>query len=280
MRPRSYLYVPGDSDRKLSSASRSAADALIIDLEDAVAPARKTMARRQVAELLADADRLGGRQVWVRVGSGPEMEPDLDAVAGSVALHGLVLAKTESASSVAQAAESLAAHGDFVTVLMPLLESAKAVLHAEEIAAGERVDCLQVGEVDLSAEVGLMPGPDESELSLARSMVVFSSIAAGIAPPVGPASTNFTDLGLFRESCQRLWRLGFSGRACIHPRQVETLHDVLTPSEDELEHARRLVNIYDKATASGVGACTDENGDLLDVAVVRQARRILDSHSS
>jgi citrate lyase subunit beta/citryl-CoA lyase len=280
MRPRSYLYVPGDSERKLASAASCVADALIIDLEDAVAPERKPAARRQVAELLADAHGFGGRQVWVRAGSGPDLEPDLAAVAGLAGLHGVVLAKSEGAQSVAAAADVLAANGDDVTVLMPLLESAKAVLHAEKIAGADRVVCLQVGEVDLSAEVGLMPGPDESELMLARSMTVFASVAAGIAPPVGPASTNFTDLELFGESCRRLSRLGFAGRACIHPRQVEALHEALRPSDAELEWARRLVTVYDEATASGVGACTDENGHLVDLAVVRQARRMIEPEGS
>lgn len=275
MRPRSYLYVPGDSDRKLASAGRSAADAIMIDLEDAVAPERKNQARELVRHWLEDEGAGGDREVWVRIALADELESDLRAVVGLGALHGLVLAKTESASDVARVDQLLQEMADDRTVLMPLLESAGAVLRAEEIARAERVDSLQIGEADLRADVGLTPGDDESELLFARSTVVFASIAAGIAAPIGPASTNFTDLPVFRASCERLRRLGFAGRACIHPRQVDVVHEVSAPSTADVEAARTLIAEFDSGIAAGRGVMTGADGQMVDLAVIKQARRLL-----
>lgn len=280
MRPRSYLYVPGDSERKLQSAAGSPADALFIDLEDAVAPTRKDEARALVSRMLAAPGTFGDRQVWVRVGLGAELADDLGALAGLRALHGLVLAKTESADEVAAVSEQLSVLGNDETVLMPLLESANAVLDARSIAAAPRVECLQIGEADLRGDVGFIPGEDEVELAFARSTVVFASVAAGIAPPVGPASTNFTDMEAFRASCERVHRLGFGGRACIHPRQVEVVHDVLAPSADQVQAARNLVDRFEAHNESGEGVMLDEDGHMVDLAVVRQARRLLGQASS
>lgn len=275
MRPRSYLYVPADSERKILSAARSSADAVMIDLEDAVVAERKELARGMMSELLAAADAVGGKQVWVRVGSGAELAPDVAAVAGRPGLHGIVTAKTETAEDVATAVALLESTGDQSTVVMPLLESGRAVLGALDIASAGRVDCLQIGEVDLRADTGLHPGDDETELLFPRSQVVMASAAAGIAAPIGPASPNFRDLDLFRASCERVRRLGFVGRACIHPRQVDVVHEVLAPGEEAVERARRLVAAFEEAQQRGDGVLTDEHGDMVDHAVVRQARELL-----
>lgn len=275
MRPLSYLYVPADSERKIDSAGRSAADAVLLDLEDAVIAERKGLARDLLRELLSPAGALGGKQVWVRVGSDEDLVADIKAVAGSPGLYGIVTAKTETAEEVERAVALLEEAGDRSTVVMPLLESGRAVLGAVGIASGPRVECLQIGEVDLRADVGLHPGDDETELLFARSQVVMASAAAGIAAPIGPASPNFRDLEAFRRSCERVRRLGFVGRACIHPSQVDVVHEVLAPTDDEVAQARQLVADFEAAQERGDGVLTDHHGDMVDLAVVRQARELL-----
>ena len=116
------------------------------------------------------------------------------------------------------------------------------------------------------------PGPDERELLYSRSHVVFASAAAGIKPPIAPVSTNFRDLDAFRESTKELARLGFVGRACIHPGQVAVANEVFTPGPAEVETARRLVGRWDFA---GAGVAVDDDGHFVDEAVVRQARLLL-----
>ena len=274
---RSYLYVPGDSPRKLARALTSGADALIVDLEDAVAPAGKEAARVAVREWL---DAGPPATVWVRINPGEAGHSDVRAVVSS-ALAGVCVAKTASASEIATLgtvlAEAEEAQGLPVgrVAVSPLLETAGALLAAAEIARAPRVTRLQLGEADLRAELGVELGPDERELLWARSMVVLASAAAGIDAPAGSASTDFHDLDALRASTEALRRMGFRGRTCIHPAQVPVVNEVFTPSDAEVARARDLVERFDAALASGSGVCVDADGRMVDEAVVRAARRTL-----
>lgn len=261
--PRSYLYVPGDRPAMLAKAVGRGADALIVDLEDAVPPAAKADARTAVAAWL----RAGPRPVpvWVRVNAGPERAADLDALAGIPTLAGVVLAKTGGRDDVWSASAVL---GE--TPLMPLLETAAAVFDAREIARQPNVRQLQIGEVDLAGELGVEPGSDEVELATARSLVVMASAAAGIDPPVGPVSRIFDDAAALAASTRRVKRLGFVGRACIHPAQIAVVHEVFTPTPAEVHAARAAV----EALAGG-GVAVDAEGRMIDPAVLPAARRTL-----
>jgi len=300
MSARSHLYVPGDAPDKLAKALGRGADALIVDLEDAVPPAGKEAARHAVAAWLDGVARDGagldgvardgaGRkldgagpgldgagpgavEIWVRVNSGAGREADIRAVAAKPALTGLVLAKVESAGELADVDDLLTGLGAGTLPVVPLLESAAAVLDARRIAAAPRVARLQVGEADLRADAGITPGADERELLWVRSQMVLASAAAGIDPPVGPVSTDFRDLEALRASTRALARLGYVGRACIHPAQVAVVNEVFTPSPAEVERARELV---DRFAAAGSGVLLDASGRMVDEAVVRQARRLL-----
>jgi citrate lyase subunit beta/citryl-CoA lyase len=280
---RSYLYVPGDKPDVLAKALGRGADALIVDLEDAVAPSAKDAARATVREFLAGLPAAGGGEVeiWVRVNGDGIAGHDIEAVA-SPAVSGFCLAKAESADDVDAAAEACGRAEDALGLepgsfsLAPLLESASAVLDARAIAsASPRVVRLQVGEADLRADIGVTLGPDERELLLVRSSVVLASAAAGIEPPVGPVSTNFRDLDALRESTEALARLGYLGRACIHPAQAAVVNEVFTPDAEAVDAARALIARYDAAVAAGEGVFTDDNGRMVDLAVIRQARRTL-----
>lgn len=268
---RSALYVPGDQPDKLAKAAGRGADALIVDLEDAVPPHAKDRAREQVAAWLAGpAAGDAGPQIWVRVNPGPRGLRDARAVA-LPAVTGLCVAKTETPEDLVAIDEALG--GAPWIALSPILESAAAVLAAPALAGCPRVTRLQLGEADLCADLGVEPGPDERELLWARSQVVLASAAAGIGPPLGPVSTDFRDAEALRRSTEALRRLGFHGRACIHPAQIPVVHEVFTPSEEELARARALIERFERA---GSGVVLDDRGRMVDEAVIRRARRLLD----
>ncbi|MFE3448999.1 HpcH/HpaI aldolase/citrate lyase family protein [Nonomuraea sp. NPDC059194] len=269
---RSALYVPGDQPDKLAKALDRGADALIVDLEDAVPPSAKERARGTVAEWLRTLSG-AGPEVWVRINPGELGHEDLGAVA-LPGVAGVCVAKTESAAELAAVDEAL---GDAPWIkVCPLLESGAAVLAAAAIARAPRVVRLQLGEADLRADLGVEPGPDERELLWARSQVVLASAAARIGPPLGPVSADFRDLDRLRESTRALKRLGFHGRACIHPAQVAIANEVFTPTAEEIERARSLIVRFE---ASGSGVVLDDAGRMVDEAVIRQARRVLDAAS-
>ena len=237
-----------------------------------------------VAGYLSEQPRAGEGPVelWVRVNGDGLAATDIAAVA-SPAVTGFCLAKAETPSDVIAAAVACTAaegtlgleSGSFR--LSPLLESAAAVLEARAIAAATpRVLRLQVGEADLRADIGVSLGDDERELLFVRSSVVLASAAAGIEPPVGPVSTNFRDLDELRASTEALARMGYRGRACIHQAQAPVVNDVFTPNPEEVAEARELVARFDAATAAGAGVFTDATGRMVDLAVIRQARRLLD----
>lgn len=268
---RSALYVPGDAPDKLAKVLDRGADEVIVDLEDAVPAGRKDEAREIVRVWLHDLPVLAEVGVWVRVNAGALREPDVRAMAGAPALSGFVVAKTETPEELV-ALDALLASVGSVARVVPLLESASAVLRAGEIARAPRVRRLQVGEADLRADLGVTTGPDERELLLTRSHVVLASAAAGIAPPMAAVSTEFRDLSSYRSSTEALARLGFLGRACIHPAQVEVANEVFTPTPEQVAEALDLLARFEGgATAVGV----DAEGRFVDEAVLRQARRLL-----
>jgi citrate lyase subunit beta / citryl-CoA lyase len=261
----------------------SGADALILDLEDAVAPSSKAVARIAVCEFLA-ADHGESLKLWVRINQGELGHGDAVAVItqGGLNLAGLFVPKVDTLSDldlldrVVRDAEAAAGLRSGSMPFCALIETATGILRSAELAQHPRVARIAIGEADLSSELGveLTPG-DERELLFARSMLVLAASAAGIHPPIGPVSTNFRDLDAYRESTVALKKLGFVGRSAIHPAQVPVINDVFTPTDAELIKARRLVELFDAAVVEGRGVCIDDNGKMVDEAVVRAARRIL-----
>lgn len=270
MTPRSHLYVPGDRPDMLAGALDRGADALIADLEDAVPVAAKEAARQAVAAWLATA-RPRDVEIWVRVNSGPLREDDIRAVAKNPALTGIIVAKAERADLV-EVDGQLTDIGSAAR-LVPLIETAAAVLEAPDLARAPRVLRLHLGEADLRADTGIDPGPDERELLWPRTQIVMAAAAAGIEPPVAAVSTEYRDLAAFRASTEAMARLGFLGRACIHPAQVAVANEVFTPAPEAVERARELLARF---TAEGSGVAVDADGRMVDEAVVRQARRLLE----
>ncbi|GAA1840570.1 HpcH/HpaI aldolase/citrate lyase family protein [Asanoa iriomotensis] len=267
MTVRSFLYVPGDQPAKLDKSLSCGADAVIVDLEDAVGPHRKAAARECVAGWLARSAP-HDIEIWVRVNAGAHRPADLALVREAPNVAGVCLAKCDSADDVRQVAELFAGRD---VGLMPLIESAAGVLRAEEIARVRGVRLLQLGEVDLAADLGLRPS-DGDELDAYRAQIVLVSAAARLRPPPAPVDVHLADDDLFRRSTQRLRRRGFWGRACVHPRQVAIANEVFTPTDAELAEAR---DVLARLERSGDGVTVDGQGRMVDEAVALRARRLL-----
>ncbi|MFJ4773102.1 HpcH/HpaI aldolase/citrate lyase family protein [Streptomyces uncialis] len=277
---RSALYVPGDAPDKLTKALGLGADELLVDLEDSVPPDTKDDARRAVAAWLTGAVPRAAPRIWVRVNPGATGLRDAAGVA-LPGVAGIVAAKTETTARLtaldrvlgrAEREQGLTP-GTFGVI--PLVETARALLDARELARGPRVVRLQLGEADLRAETGMDPGPDGRELLYARSRIVYASAAAGIAPPLAPVATDIRDTDALRSSTEALRRLGFQGRACVHPAQIPVVNEVFTPTPGALAAAHEVIIRYENALASGSAVCRDRAGRLIDAAVVRSARRVV-----
>jgi citrate lyase subunit beta/citryl-CoA lyase len=260
---RSLLFAPGSDGRKLAKALSSGADAVVCDLEDAVAPPDKEAAREVVAEALAGSS--GGPARIVRVNAVGTSWHDGDvALAVSLGVDALVLPKSSP-----EAVASLGAEGPPV---IAIVETAMGLRQAFEIGSQPRVAALILGAVDLGAEVGLEPRPDAQEILYARSKVAFDSVAAGLRGPFDVVHLDFGDAEGLEEQCRLARALGFRGKACIHPAQVETINRVFAPSEREIEWARGIVGAFE-GQSEGVLAV---DGTMVDKPVVDRARRILD----
>lgn len=274
--PRSYLYVPGDQAERLEKSPGRGADALILDLEDAVAPGGKTAARELVGGWIRRHPEFGD-SVWVRI-TADDPTADLEAITGPVA--GIMVPRAETAllaevDGLLTAQESRLGVGARTFAVIPLIETARGLLDAVELASTPRTVRLAIGRADLAGELGLGIDPEGPEFRTILLQLVIASSAAGISPPVAPTSTDFRDLDALRVSTEQLLRLGFRGRTAVHPAQLAVINDVFTPAPEEVERARRLVAAFDEAERSGSGVTVDENGRMVDVAVVRAARDVL-----
>lgn len=277
---RSYLFVPGDQPKMLSKAASRGADALIIDLEDAVGLDLKGVARRETRSWLQteEAETL---PVWVRLNNEPSLIGD-DIVSALVSvLSGFVIPKVEAADQLEQIGAILDVEERRMGLeqgtirLIPMVESARGLLAVAELALSPRVERLMVGEVDLAADLQL-DSPDEQTMAPLRMPLVVASTAAGIEPPVGPVSTDYRDLERLRNGTIGLRRMGFRARPAIHPSQIEVINSVFTPTPEEVERARQLLHLYEQAEEEGRGAVVDEDGRMVDKAVVRSARRTVE----
>lgn len=276
---RSYLYVPAQAGTRLNQAGSRGADAIIVDLEDSVAPNRLQVARGAAAAWLSDRVAHQSGQAWLRVNSGDLGLEDIRHTFRA-GLTGVCVAKAASRGQLKRVDEVLSQveleHGVTVnsTAVMPLIESARGLRDVDEIAQSPRVALLQLGELDLAADLGLTHA-GHAEMTTLRLQVVVASVAAGLRPPVAAVSPDYRDLGALFTSTQHLRATGFVGRAAIHPAQLAPIHNAFAVSPQEQEDAREMVRRYEEALALGVGAIVGPDGHMLDEAVVRHSRRTL-----
>ena len=257
MTARSYLFVPGDRADMLARVATRGADAVIADLEDALAPLRKSEGRDTVGAWLAGLDD-PGFDVWVRINPSSELlELDLAVVTAGPRL-GLMIPKVRGAEELRDLStrldriESDAGMPPGAVRLLPIIETAHAMLAVVAVAAAPRVQQLMIGELDLGAELGVDPDNTEAFVSL-RMQVVVASAAAGIDPPLGPVSPDYRDLAALAVDTRRLAAQGFGGRPAIHPAQIPVINEAFTPTPDAVTKAQRLVERYESALAEGKG---------------------------
>ena len=282
---RSWLFVPGDSERKQQRGIESAADALILDLEDSVAPTRRSGARQLIRTLLDARRERRTPQLWVRVnalGSGQLLE-DLVAVVGG-APDGIVLPKISSAGEILEVHHYLSAlerregvESHAARLLVIATETPRALLDMSGYAQPPaRLAALTWGAEDLSAALGARGRTEEDgspslTFELARSLCVIAAAAAGIQAVDG-VHAQFRDAAGLERELARARRDGFTGKLAIHPDQVEAINQAFTPSDAELDQARRIVAAF--AASPDVGV-TSVDGRMIDRPHLVQAQRLL-----
>ena len=281
---RSMLFVPVTAQRFVDGAARRGADAIILDLEDAVAASEKARARTLVPEAARIVSQ-GGADVVVRLNRPLRMTVrDLEAVIGP-GVQAVALPKAESAQHVeliAEVMDELEAERGMplgTTKMLAMVETCSAFFRIAEIAkASSRLVGLNVGAEDFATAAGMLP--EAEGLFMRKQMCVFAARAAGIMP-LGFVGTvaEFSDLAGFRETVRRSRRIGFMGASVIHPSQVQILNEEFRPSPAETEHAGRVVAAYDTALAEGIGAVTVD-GKMIDVPIVERAKLLLDREAA
>jgi len=279
---RSLLFAPASHERRSRKALASAADGAILDLEDAIADQDKSAARSAAARWLADRVP-GGPLGLVRINAlaTPHAYPDLIAVVGP-GLDGIVLPKTESAQDVAVldwSLEQLERERGLPVgsvVILPIVETARGVLAAVAVAAASRrVLTLNFGVGDFTLDTGMALESDNPGILWARTQVVVACRAAGVAAPVDTVHLTLGDPEGLRHEAEVARRLGFQGKACIHPDQVELVNQVFLPTAAEVARAQRLVDEFAAAVAGGVGALR-VGSDFVDRPIADRAERTLE----
>lgn len=283
---RSFLFAPGNRPRFVEKVAHCGADAVILDLEDAVPIAEKEPTRHAVRAALSTITNC---PVYVRINplvaaasfSQAIGAADLEAIVCSD-LAGVILPKTESAADARQAESILndleEQHGlaPGGIDLIPIIETARGVHHAFDIAdAGTRIKRLAFGAGDFTRDIGVQWSRREVESQYARSAIVIASRAAGIEAPFDTVWIEIRDLRGLSRSARLAKQLGFQGKMAIHPTQVEPINTAFSPTPDELENAKRVVAAFEAAEAAGE-ASVQLDGQMIDYPIVEAAQRILD----
>ncbi len=276
LRPRrSVLYMPGANERALEKAKGIPADALILDLEDAVAPDAKADARGRVCAAVQSGE-YGAKELTIRInGLGTEWhEADL-AAAAAAGPDGIVVPKVNSAAEVARLVDALEAAGAPArTKLWAMLETPVAILHAEKIAtASARLTVLIMGTNDLAKELHAEHVPGRAPLQFGLQACLTAARLADKVILDGVYNDIKDDEG-FRAECVQGRQFGFDGKTLIHPSQVEPCNDVFAPSEDEIASSQEIIAAFEEAQAEGRGVVT-VNGRMIENLHVDNARRIL-----
>ncbi|WP_114973454.1 HpcH/HpaI aldolase/citrate lyase family protein [Rhodoferax ferrireducens] len=261
--PHAYLFVPADRPERIAKACASGADAVIVDLEDAVAPEAKVRAREVLAALLDEAAPL---VVRINAAGTPWFDDDL-ALCRHPGVAALMLPKAEGRDAVCTVVEATGKD------VLPIIESARGLHEMHNIARVPGVIRLAFGSVDLALDLGIDCDPDGAEIELLafRSQLVLASRLAALAAPVDGVSTAIHDPQRLQADAQRSRRLGFGAKLCIHPQQVAAVQAVFVPSPQRITWARRVCEAF--AAAGGAAVAVD--GQMVDLPVVQRARAVL-----
>jgi citrate lyase subunit beta/citryl-CoA lyase len=276
VRPRrSVLYMPGSNARALEKGRTLAADGLILDLEDAVAPSAKEEARRLVVEAVGQGG-YGPRELVVRVNglATPWGAQDLAAAARAGA-HAVLLPKVERADEVRAAVAALEAAGAPPSLdLWCMIETPRGVLAAAEIAAASpRLACLVLGTSDLVKDLRARHTPARTEVLASLGLVLLAARAHGLSALDG-VHLDLADEAGFEAACRQGRDLGFDGKTLVHPKTIEVANRIFSPSPAEVEAARRIIAAHAEAEAAGQGVVVVD-GRLVEALHVAEARRLV-----
>jgi citrate lyase subunit beta/citryl-CoA lyase len=264
MLPRSYLFVPGNRPERFDKALAAGADAVILDLEDAVPAAEKDSARAAVSQWLHGRDPLPSPQILVRINASGTPQHSADVAACRHGVHGVVLPKSEREDELARLTRALPG-----VALLPLIETARGFAAAPDLAHAPNVQRLVFGSIDFQLDLGI-EGEGE-ELLYFRSQLVLHSRLAGLAPPVDGVCTTLDDAARVHAEALRARRLGLGAKLCIHPRQIAPVHEAFAPTPAQLDWARRVLS-----TAEGAGgAAVALDGAMVDRPVILRAQALL-----
>ncbi len=264
---RSFLFVPGNRPERFAKALSSGADAVIVDLEDAVPLDAKDEARAALAAAWTGFNKAQRARLLVRVNPAgtPWHEADLAVLGHLPGLGALMLPKAENPQQLDHA---FRASG---VPVLPLIESAEGVGQMDAVARAPGVLRLGLGHIDLQADLHIICGPDEVELAPIRLAMVVASRRAGLPAPVDGVTTATTDAQVLAQDAQRSRRFGFGAKLCIHPAQVTGVHQALAPTEAECAWAERVL----AAQAHARGGAFSVDGKMVDPPVLLLARQIL-----
>ena len=277
---RSLIFVPGNRPNMLEKARSFDADVVVADLEDSVPPAEKANAREIVGKL-APALSGRGRKVMVRLNSLDTglTRDELAAVVGPH-LYGVSIGKGESAQDIREcdrlmdAAEAEAGLEPGTLKLIPWIENARAVMAMEEMAAASaRVVALAFGAEDYTDDMGIQRTDEGQEVYMPRAMVAIAARAAGLSALDSPY-VRYQDPEGLRRDVGLVRGLGYRGKFAIHPAQIDIINEMFSPGREELEYARRVVQVWEEAESAGKGS-TSLDGNMIDVPVVKRARNLL-----
>jgi citrate lyase subunit beta / citryl-CoA lyase len=277
VRPRrSVLYMPGSNPRALEKGRQLPADALILDLEDAVAPDAKPQGRDAIRDALAAKAAYGRRELVVRVNGldTPWGHADLAAMAAA-GPGAILLPKVESADAVRRACAVLDAAGAPAGLpVWCMMETPRGILHAEAIADHPRVACLVMGTSDLTKDLHALHTPMRLPMVPSLGICLLAARAAGIAIVDG-VHLDLADEEGFAAACRQGRELGFDGKTLIHPKQIGPANDAFGPSPDDVAQARRLIAAFEEARAAGKGVAVLD-GKLVENLHVAEARRLVE----
>ncbi|MGH2316689.1 HpcH/HpaI aldolase/citrate lyase family protein [Planococcus sp. SE5232] len=273
--PRSYLFVPARDLSIIKKAFSSIADVVILDLEDAVAVSEKQAARQVMKEALETHQHENRGVVRINSLDTDLWEADLEVAIRSRA-GGIMVPKAESEQDIQKVCHRIRSiAGDKTVEVIPLIESAKGVQFAYAIASADSlVSALAFGSIDFSLDIECELTPEGLELLYARSQLVIASKAAGIGSPIDAVYPDLTDEDGLKKQTVFAKQLGFKAKLVIHPKQLGVVHQVLSPSEEELALAREIVVAFEQAEKTGK-ASIEVKGQFVDYPVYKKAKRIL-----
>ena len=272
---RSILYMPGSNARALEKGKSLPADGLIFDLEDAVAPDAKELARKQVCEAVR-ANGYGLREIVVRVNalSTPWGYEDIVA-ASSCGADAILLPKVESADAIRQLESIMIANGaPDSTAIWAMMETPRSILNAEQIAdASERMQCFVMGTSDLAKDLDCAHTQERLPMIFSLESCLLVARAAGIAILDG-VFLNLGDDEGFAYACQQGAEMGFDGKTLIHPKTIAAANQAFTPSPEDVEGSREIIRAHTQAAAQGIGVVV-VNGKLIENLHVESAQRLV-----